>query len=740
MNLEKILSFVFFLSGFSALIYQVVWQRLLTLYYGVGAVSITLIVSVYLAGLGIGSLLGGHLIERVKRKVNFYFLLEFLIGCFGIVSIHFLKYVGERTAGADYRLAFLFMSLFLLLPTTLMGMTLPALTKIFNGIIHDFKKTVSFLYFINTLGAALGAIISSYVLITFGGFDTAVYTAAGINFILAALIFGCRGREPSLSYKKEPAAVKGKPFVRLAFVLIFVTGFFAIGFEMIWFRVIGVLVKESPYAFSSILAVYLLGIALGSRWVNRYLDRHPSVDQKNLLFSLQGLLGCSILVIFLGYYYLTSKTSFYYFTDVSMAFYLHPFVKILNAEMFSSLNNFLNGVFAVFDVFWWPLFFLFLPTFLMGASFPLLSSLALSGDKEGKVIGRVYAANILGCVLGGVVTGFFILPMVGSERAILAYASLILLMGVGIARIGKIKIDLISRVLFVGALIAGSVLLFPGKGELYKLMHKPYAEKEMYIDEGVNGVVATIKNDYQIVTYLNGMSHGGYPGYRFYAIALDGLSQLRAAKDVLIIGYGTGSTTETVLSDRTVKSVALVEINRTLIKSLSRFEVFKNMLTDPRVDLIIDDGRRYLLRTDKKFDLVLIDPLRTTSSYSNNLYSKEFFELVRSHLNPEGVFVVWMDEFNILPLTLSEVFPYVEFRAWNFSAYCMASDQAMVRKDKRFLNILYTLPEGTQKEVKVSLPNRKADQKEFLKIRDFYPINTDFKPSAEYFLNYIIYQ
>ena len=137
-KLTSLLSFIFFFSGFAALMYQVVWQRLLTLHYGVGAISIALIVSVYMFGLGIGALFGGFLAERIKNKIFLYFIVELLIGCFGLISLSFLDFLGKYTAGSNYSLSFIYMFLFLSIPTLLMGITLPLLTKIFNSLINNF--------------------------------------------------------------------------------------------------------------------------------------------------------------------------------------------------------------------------------------------------------------------------------------------------------------------------------------------------------------------------------------------------------------------------------------------------------------------------------------------------------------------------------------------------------------------------------------------------------------------------
>ncbi len=165
-----------------------VWQRLLTLHYGVGSISITLIVSVYMFGLGFGALIGGYLAERIRKKVLLYFIVEAALGLFGLGSLSFLDVLGRYTAGTSYTVSLLCLVLFLSLPTLLMGITLPLLTKIFNGVIRDFFHSISLLYFINTLGAAIGALFASYIAITFWGLDGAIYCAVFINILLALAI------------------------------------------------------------------------------------------------------------------------------------------------------------------------------------------------------------------------------------------------------------------------------------------------------------------------------------------------------------------------------------------------------------------------------------------------------------------------------------------------------------------------------------------------------------------------
>jgi spermidine synthase len=205
-------------------------------------------------------------------------------------------------------------------------------------------------------------------------------------------------------------------------------------------------------------------------------------------------------------------------------------------------------------------------------------------------------------------------------------------------------------------------------------------------------------------------------------------------ENVLIIGYGLGATTETILKMEDVRKVTLVEISNTLIKNLKKMPFFNEMLTDSRIDLIIDDGRRFLLRTQEKFDLILIDPLKTTTSYSNNLYSHQFFELAHQHLNPGGVFMVWMDENRVMPKTVLSVFDQI--RVYNLKVYnffCLASEAPFKINNERRKSLLNSF---SPKERKLISKQGKylGDQAYIKEVADRYPINQDWKPVCEYYL------
>jgi spermidine synthase len=734
-RLTSLLSFIFFFSGFAALIYQVAWQRLLTVYYGVGAISITLIVSIYMFGMGIGALFGGFLSERVKNKIILYFIVELLIGCFGLVSLPFLNFLGRYTAGSSYLLSFIYMFLFLSIPTILMGITLPLLTKIFNGIVQNFLDSVSFLYFINTIGAACGAVFSSYVIISFFGLDTAAYFAVTINFSLAVLIFLAkyyptvqqeRKYVPDIQYNQE--AILGK----VAYLFVFITGFLAIGYEIAWFRVVGILVKASPYAFSSVLSVYLSGIALGSFSMNKYLKKHNVIDKKNLFFLIQLLISIYVIASFIAYYYLTKYTFFATFTRESFSVQLHP---SFTMPVLHSVKEFLKYFYSLIDVFLWPVIFVFIPTILMGASFPLISSLALSErDKEGKTVGTVYFFNITGNVLGGIVTGFVLLPICGTETTLLGFSLAGVFFMLFITKVADIPLQIIKRIVLALTLVVISVIFFPQKGQLYEIMHiSPGNEFESYFEEGIDGVVMTYQYKDKVWNYINGLMHGIRPAPAYYYETVEAVSYSPKIENILIIGYGTGSITEAILKMKNTGKVTLVELSHTLINNLVKMTPFKEMLADSRLELIIDDGRRYLLKSNKKYDLILIDPLRSSTAYSNNIYSQQFFELVNKRLNPGGIFMVWMDEFRVMPKTVMSVFDHV--RVYNF--FCLGSNMPFKENYELKKHILNSFSEQEKSRILTwySRESKNVGDNAYIeKLVAGYPINQDWKPVVEYYL------
>src|ERR1700730_2984868 len=174
-----------------------------------------------------------------------------------------------------------------------------------------------------------------------------------------------------------------------------------------------------------------------------------------------------------------------------------------------------------------------------------------------------------------------------------------------------------------------------------------------FLNEGIDGLIGTYQSEDHVLTYINGSAHGGRPGYSFYYETIEAMSRTPKLTNALVIGFGTGSLVEMLLKSEEIKEVVLIELNSTLIANLRRLTLFYHMLNDPRLHLIIDDGRRYFINSRKMFDLITTDPLRTKTAYSNNLYSEDFFRLIAEHLNPEGVYLAWQDDHRVVPKKLA---------------------------------------------------------------------------------------
>ncbi len=727
----SILAAVFFFSGFAALMYQVAWQRLLTIHYGVGAVSITIIVTVYMFGLGIGALAGGAISERTQSRVRLYFAIELLIGLFGLLSLSFLNALGKATAGESAALSLLYVALFLAVPTFLMGSTLPILVKIYNGYKRNVLGSVSFLYFINTMGAAAGSAFTAYVVVGFWGLDAAVYLAALINLILSGMIFYI-GKEDKTFGAKAPG--KDEPLDdmlgRLAYPLVLVTGFVAIGYEIVWFRVIGTLVKASPYSFATVLSVYLVGIALGSFIMERRARGLCGADKKSLFFIIQFFIGVSALLSIVIYYRLTEHTPFSAVTRASFMVEIHP-----SLPDGPGLTRFM----AATDVLFWPLFIELVPALFIGAGFPLVAYLAQTrSGREGGAVGWVYFFNAAGNVLGAAVTGFVLLKYLGSEITLLVFGFVNVFMLVFAARgLGR-KFPIKFRVPAAALTFTVLALFFPTGGELYKAIHQSPGEGfTEFFKEGVDTVVMTYRKAPYLTNYIGGMGHGGRPGWFFIAETSEALTHLSSTGDVLVIGFGTGTLTETVLLMQDLKSVTVVELSETLMTNLLKMDLFRDVLSDSRINLVIDDGRRYLQASDKQYDLVLMDPLRVTTSYANNLYSREFFELVKSRMKPGGVFMIWMDDDRTVPKTAATAFERVKFYRLGLVQYfALASDQPLIKRDTRQRYIESRMnPQVLERVNAVWARSLYLGDEEYVK-RTYAegPINEDMKPRGEYYL------
>ena len=363
---------LFLVSGAAGLVYQIVWERLLELFFGVTMVSVTLIVGAFMAGLGLGSLLGGRLARQVKNTLLVYGLLELGVAAFGLISQPLIFWVGQKTAGTPYLFVFLLSFAILLIPTTLMGMTLPLLTQSFVHRVDTSGSVIGILYGINTLGAAFGTALSGFVLIGAYGFDGTTYIAVGLNAmvgLIAVILARWQGRTLRESETEPQSAAPVTQWgYKTILVSSFLVGFIGLGFEMLWIRVLHIVDKNTAYSFPSILFIFLLGLALGGYIFGRQADKSQNPV---LLFCKIEMTGAALAALTLLLFWWTLQFNPPWIREfIETQKPALPFIKVQHEFLLSKSLLFTN----LWDYFL-PILILVLPASLVqGGGLPIGSN------------------------------------------------------------------------------------------------------------------------------------------------------------------------------------------------------------------------------------------------------------------------------------------------------------------------------------------------------------------------------
>jgi predicted membrane-bound spermidine synthase len=628
----------FLLSGAAALVYQVVWQRILVFHTGVGVTSVALIVGAFMAGLGIGSHVGGVVSARVRPRAALALFagLELAVGLLALASCRFyydwladhVSFLYGSTAGiaAAHFLA-------LLVPTGLMGMSLPFLVRARVTDAATASRTIGALYGINVLGASLGAVLTPWVLIRFFGMPGAVRFGVAANFV-AAVSALLTGRLPARDESEaetidDPPRESGSRSLVLWMALYALSGFCALSLEILWFRIIDVSLKSTAFTFGTVLSLYLLGLGAGSLIGGRLSPRFEApllvfLDAQCLLLVLSAM-AMGLLV----------------WLPPDLPLYRWLFAYWRSGDFFQ-LGADWDATALVRLYLVLPAFLFGLPTVLMGLSFAALQR-AVQDDPRtsGRKVGLLQAANITGCVAGSLLAGLVFLERFGTAGSMRA----LLLAGLVFAAVRAARTRLVPGLAWAAALLLLAVAL-PGPVELWKRLHGIGDEKRpSFIGEDATAVSAVLPLETASwrVT-VNGLPHSWIPYQGIHTL----LGALPAVihpepKEVAVIGLGSGETAAAVASRRDVRSLTVFEIAAAqprllrAVAGIARLPDLERFLRDERVRIVAADGRNALLRSEKRYDLIEVDALYRTSAYSGNLLSVEFFRLCASRLKPGGV-------------------------------------------------------------------------------------------------------
>ena len=606
-----LITVLFFFSGFPALIYQIVWQRALFVIYGVNVQSVAVVVSAFMLGLGLGSLAGGRLSAAFPRHgIVIFGVCELGVAIFGLCSLRIFHWAAAYTAGASLGLTILFSFLLLIVPTMLMGATLPLLVEQLVRSSRNVGHSVAILYFANTLGSAFACYFcAGYLLVNFGQ-SGSVTIAACLNVVVGtvAYLYG-RSRPVTTVESADTGASVPQSGLPLAVAMLIagLAGFIALGFEIAWFRVLALGSADRAPAFALLLSTYLSGIAVGSYVTEKLTEKKSSAVVINAVGLM--LLGAGALSV-----------------------YLPPLVAQVSWKDYPLMSSA-------------PAFFL--TAGLLGSVLPLLCRVAVSADTEsGKHVSLIYVANILGSTLGSLVIGFILMDEFGLKQISVQLALLAALTGTLVLFFasGRVQLPSWGKLVAVPVVLAAIFLSSPLYFNLFgKLIFGRNASRVGYFEQVVenrNGVIA--------VTPDGAVMGGGvYDGYfnvdplhdknliiRAYAL---GLFE-PAAKKVLMIGLSSGSWAQVAIHHPQIESMDIVEINPGYLQLIADYPMVSSLLRNPKVHIYVDDGRRWLLaHPDARYDLVLMNTSFHWRDHMSNLLSTDFLRIVQQHLNPGGI-------------------------------------------------------------------------------------------------------
>lgn len=696
---------MFFLSGFAALAYQVIWYRLAGLFTGVDVRAATIVVSAFMLGLGAGNLSGGHLADRISRASSLiaFAVCEFCIGAFALASkivfydVLYLR-VGASTHSYWALIALAFAGF--LWPTFFMGMSLPLLAKGMTLDLDSAARRVGSLYGFNTLGGAVGAFVTTWYLVRAFDFETSLRIGAAMNLAVAlgAIPLGLLWRASS-EQRREPrpeinaatdAESNREHAGRTAYwlAIYFSSGFVALSLEMVWFRILGVMLKATAFTFGSLLAVYLGGLAAGAvlggimlRWSKRagavFLGLQVCV-------GLYAGLSLAVLAVGLDRWAVFSPIRQYLgeYEPLALGYVIAALAGLLREGQFGdeATASLVRTFALMYGVV--PLLLIGPPTLLMGIGYPFMQrAVHRDLDRLGRRVGWLGTANIIGCVIGSSVTGLFLMGALGTAGTLKLLVALTAAYAVLWARsLGQQK--WITLCAGCGAVLAvGSVVcLTPSNAPLWALLHGTSVDAIVHVEDGSGlSVIKSEGNGAESTVYVNGRGESTIPFGSIHSV----LGALPAMlhpdpKDIAVIGLGSGDTVYHIGGRPETESITCVEIIGSQLKMLKTFQAqseyapLRKTIGDGRVRNVVADGRFFLLTGDARYDIIEADALRPESAYSGFLYSEEYFALLRSRLKPGGIAVTWCPTERVRN-TFVRVFPYV----WDFGELLIGSSEAV---------------------------------------------------------------
>jgi spermidine synthase len=711
-------SVLFLLSGATALVYQVAWTRNLSLIFGASHQAIAIVLSAFMAGLGLGGYWLGRRAERLRRPLRVYGLLEYGVALAALALPLLLSLVQRayvdvaiRIEGVTWSLNALRLILafaLLLVPTFFMGGTLPVLTRAVVRGLGDFGPKLAWLYGINTAGAVVGAALAGFVLLPWLGLLRTQFVAIVANVTIATLAVVAdarvrRARAPATAADSPMAAPSATRWatlpravdrrsvgrdgwaLRLAFWGTFVSGLCALALEVMWTRGIAMAIGTTTYSFTIMLCAFLVGITLGSA-IHGLMPLRRLHETAHLGLVLLGI-GISSAI-------------------VSQQIPRLPQLAVeLNARFYGGSE----GVRAASTLLV-SFIVMLVPATFMGIAFPLAGrARARLRTSFGGSVGDIVGLNTLGGILGPLLAGFLLIPFLGLQRSMLLVCALDL--GYGVLLLSAFAASRSTRPLLLTSLalplaVVAAVALpaalprwdlhtlgafqnnvtlgYTNAAGVIDVRGQLASVQVLYYDEGRGATVSVAESNGFRAVLINGKSVAtDYQTDLQHEYLLGHLPVLLHGdpRSVLVIGLGAGLTLGGVTAHPGIEQITLVEIEPAVVGAARVFEDLNGAaLDDPRVHVVVQDGRNHLLTTRERYDVITADPIHPWAYGAASLYTREYYELIRRRLTEEGVMCQWMPIYELseenlrsIVATFCDAFEYATLWQTAFDAVLIGS-------------------------------------------------------------------
>jgi spermidine synthase len=750
---------IYFFSGVCSLIDEVIWVRLLKLTLGNTVYASSIVVSTFMAGLALGAWVMGRYADRIKKRLRLYALLELGVTVSALsipIFLHWAdglyRWIYVHSHPALWALVVvqtLISAILLLIPTMLMGSTLPLVGRYVTALQARVGRLVGGLYALNTLGAAVGCFLAGFVLIRAAGVMGTLYIAAGINFFIAIggwiLSRHYDDSSETLDEKNSPAKHKSKEKTfhlvqSIMVIAFFSSGLISIGYELIWMRSIVILLGGATYVFSAVLTIYLLGNVFGA-WMGSLLSKRLRLPEAGFGISLT-LLGI------LGIFYVN-------YLDLWVSKLAIPMIHFLSGSQ--AVTQFQDTLFPIIH----SLILFFLPSVIMGIGFPLaLQMWSTHRHKVGETTSIVYSVNTMGAVIGGLITGFVLVPVFGVQCSIIVLGVLGVVLGSVMIQLSYKKMLPLFRISHAIIIVGITVLLLFIPPDLFRkqFIQRGWSKKQLVaVKEGVTTTVSIHRGeDNDLTMALSGVQVAGDSrGFRVTQKTLGHLGILlnQHVERIMSVGFGSGESSS-CLALHQMDAIDIVEISPEVVEmSLKYFRhIHAGNEFEKKVNIIYMDAKNYIHLTDAQYDLILTDAINPKQVAENaSLYTKEYFASVLNHLNPGGLCGCWLP-ITEMPVsctnstigTFAEVFPYVTvwFTSTFFSTYdfiyLVGSREKQKYSPKYMENILSDKSiAGSADYINFNTPHDVlscyiGDQEGLKQYLRTYSVNSDYQPFIEF--------